>query len=803
MAKSNNNKKQSYSFEIPEDFVEKYDNNELYSTIRDNKKIYALTTFARAVPYYKDGLIEAYRRSLYDMIDKKIRFKSKTVKSALIVGDIIGRFHPHGDQSAYQSIVTLSQPWTNNYPLIYGQGNWGNVLGKPAAHYRYTECKTSEFFDDVCEDIKEEYVDFIPNFDNSCKEIAYIPFKVPIILVNGSYGIADSYMTSILPHNLNDVIDLCEKFIANKQIRNEVLVDGFYPDFPNYGIILNKNEIEMAYKFNTPGNVKMKATLDVDRIANRIIIKDLPYNMTEADVLNTIKGYHDKQHAVLSKILNVIDIKVNRDDKMHIEFEVLFDKSANILEVARDLEKLCLSKTIPISNIMYDNEYVEKVSIKDIVSAWYDTLYSTKLRKINYHQSILTTEIHVLEGKFKIYDYIDPIVEYAKKSKSANDFINHLTSKYGLTPIQANAIIDMRIQQLNATSKEEILRKIEDNKRKIAELDEKAKHIDDEIISDMEKIRTKYGRPRRTVILEDHEVNVSATSIPMSNGAILWSRNQYAIFDVNNIINSKSLMNGVKTLKIDGKNVKEIVGCHNVKEDLIGILVFMKDGTAKRINVSDIVGINNWISLGDEPIIDAIIPIHKDNDKYIFISNNNKIKIASVESFSKQSVSTGNVKLVQRLDTSKDSCLIMTETGNYHLIQIKDIPELGRTAAGVNINLPENEKISMIQIERFSDECGLASIVDNEGYSYLMKIEQELLEDTNRVNKPKHNFELKSDLKLVEINLINIKDKDCKCVLIGKNSTSQITMQNIRSSDMTKIPKKVPVTTLGVVTFKL
>ena len=132
-------------------------------------------------------------------------------------------------------------------------------------------------------------------------------------------------------------------------------------------------------------------------------------------------------------------------------------------------------------------------------------------------------------------------------------------------------------------------------------------------------------------------------------------------------------MNGVKTLKVDGKNVKEIVGCHNVKEDLIGILVFMKDGTAKRINVSDIVGINNWISLGDEPIIDAIIPIHKDNDKYIFISNNNKIKIASVESFSKQSVSTGNVKLVQRLDASKDSCLIMTETGKYHLIQIKDI----------------------------------------------------------------------------------------------------------------------------------
>ena len=798
-----NQKKNTFSFDIPEDFVEKHDEIELYKSIRDNKKIYALTTFARAVPYYKDGLIEAYRRALFDMISKKIRSTSKTVKSALIVGDIIGRFHPHGDQSAYQSIVTLSQPWTNNYPLVYGLGNWGNVLGNSAAHYRYTECRPSEFFDDVCEDIKEEYVDFIPNFDNSCKEVAYIPFKIPIILVNGSYGIADSYMTSMLPHNLNDVVNICEKYIKNKQIRNEVLVDGFFPDFPNYGIILNKNEIEMAYKFNTPANVKMKATMEVDRINNTILIKDLPYNMTGADVKNTIKAYCDKQHAILSKILNIIDIKTKRDNEVHIDFEVLFDKSANILEIARDLEKLVLSKTIPISQIMYNNEYVNKVSIKDIIAYWYDTLYTTKLRKISYHQSVYTNEIHILEGKYKIYDYIDPIVEYAKKSESEADFINYLTTKYELTSIQAKAIINMRIQQLNKTSKEEILKNIEDDRRKIDELDEKSKHIDDEIISDLEKIKAKYGRPRRTVILEDHEVNVTVTSIPMSNGAILWSRNQYAIFDINNLINGKSLMNGVKSVKVDGKNVKEIVGCHNIKNDIIGILIFMKDGTAKRINVSDIVGINNWISISDEPVIDAVIPIYNDTDKFIAISDTNKIKISSVESFGKQSISTGNVKIVQSLDNSKDSCLITTESGKYHLIKISDIPELGRNAAGVILNVPDNEKLSMIQIERFTDDTGICTIVDNDGYSYIMKTEQDLLEDTNRANKAKSLFELDSNYKLMNINPVNTKDKDHKCILIGKNSISQISMQNIRSSDITKVPKKVPVSTLGIVTFKL
>jgi DNA gyrase/topoisomerase IV subunit A len=229
----------------------------------------------------------------------------------------------------------------------------------------------------------------------------------------------------------------------------------------------------------------------------------------------------------------------------------------------------------------------------------------------------------------------------------------------------------------------------------------------------------------------------------------------------------------------------------------------MKDGTAKRVAVSDIVGINNWISVGDEPVIDAIIPIHKDDDKFISISDSNKIKISSVESFGKQNVSTGRVKIVQRLDDSKDTCLITTELGKYHMISIKDIPELGRTAAGVMLNVPENEKISMIQIERFTDESGLCTIVDNEGYSYIMKAEQDLLEDTNRANKPKRLFDLSSDYKLTEVNLINTKEKDCKCVLIGKNSSSQITMQNIRSSDIVRVPKKVPVSTIGLVTYKL
>lgn len=797
--------KSEFAFNIPDDFVENFDNSEIHRTIRDNKKIYALTTFGRAIPYYKDGLIEAYRRALYDMIDKNIRFKNKTVKSALIVGDIIGRFHPHGDAAAYQSIVTLTQPWTNNYPLIYGgDSNFGNVLGNPAAAYRYTECKTSEFFDDVCEEIKEEYVDFMPNFDDSAKEICYIPFKVPVLLVNGSYGIADSYMTSILPHNLNDVIDICEKYIANKQIRNEILVDGFYPDCPNYGIITNRNEIERCYKLGTPANVKMKATMEVNREENKIIIKDLPYGMTEADVITTLKGYYEKNHAVLSKVLNIIDMKTTRNGEMFIEFEVLFDKNANILEVAKDLERFCLSKTVPISMINFDGKFVKRVSIKDLIANWYDTLYTTKHRKLGYQTSLLVNEIHILEGKLKIYDHIDEIVEYAKKSKSDKDFMEYLSKKYGLTLIQSKAIINMRIQQLNATSKDEIIAQIAENRRKIEELDERVMHIDDEIVADLEKLRKKYGRPRRTVILEESESSSkNITSIPMSNGMILWTNNQYAVFDLNAVLNGKSLINGVKTCKVNGRNVKEIIGGHNVYKDLIAILIFNKDGTAKRVNVSDLVGINNWISVSDEPTIVGVIPIYSEDDKFICISDQNKIKISSVADFnSKQSIKAGVMKCVQRVDSTKDSCFILCESGRYHYIHTADIPELGRTASGVILNIPDNENISMIQMEQFTDDIGIASITDAEGYTYIIKIEQELLEETNRANKAKKLMDL-SGYTFTNVCEVNIKDKDAKCVLIGKNSTSQVNMSNIRSGDLARIPKKVPISIVGLVTYKI
>lgn len=792
------------NFEVPEGYEEKYYEAELYSTVRDDKTIYALTTFPRVVPYYKDGLIEIYRKALWDMYNSKLMWvdQNHVVKSATIVGDIIGKWHPHGDVSAYQAMVTLAQDYNNNEPLIYGAGNWGNILGDGAAANRYTECCLSEFFSDIVEEIRPEIVDFVPNFDGRFMEPAYIPFKIPVLLVNGSYGIADSYITSIPCHNVGDVVDICIKYINNKKIRNEVLVDGFYPDFPNYGIITNRIEVEKFYKMDIPGNIKMKGHIYIDRVNNRIIIEDLPYNVTMKDIKAVIKTQHEKKHAVLSKVNDVIEIKEIKNDEFHIKFEVIFDKNANIVEIANWIDKLCTSKTIPMSFITYDGKFVHRCNVKMIIENWYNTLYTTKIRRINYQSSIYNHKKHILEGMVVVYDHLDGVIEAAKKM-TKQELIKHLSSKLNLTDIQSDAISNMTISQLNNVSRDAIMQSIKEYEEKIKALDNEIFLIDQHIIDDLNKIKAKYNRPRRTEIMDLDEIskNADESSIAISNGSLLWSHNQYAVFDLQNLVNGKTLMNGLKTIKIDGKNVKEILGCHNISTDIIGIIVFTTDGCVKRINISDI-SMNNWVNFSEEPIISAMVPIFTEEDKLIIYTTEGKIKVIESNQITKNSSKIGEIVCVQVVDKTKDYVVFVNEKGKYHMIKISDIPLIGKSAGGVLLNI-ESTNVYMTQIEKDSDDTLIASLKDQDGVSYIMKRTQDEITETNRANKPKMLINVGDDVIITNVNHIDIRNKEGKCVMIGPYSSAQISIQNIRTSDMTKIAKRIPVNTLGIVTYNL
>lgn len=777
---------------------------EFYKVIRDDKKIYALTTFKRAIPYFKDGLILVYRRILFDMLKSKYTYDGETHKSAKVVGDIIGNLHPHGDASVYNAIVTQSQPWTNNYPLVYGQGNWGNVLGDSAAAYRYTECKLSKFFGDIIEDISPTVVNYEPNFDNSTKEVEYLPFKIPILLLNGSYGIAESYITSVPPHNLIDLANLCERYIRNRNIPNDVLVDGFYPDCPYYGIVTNKSELERVYKYGEPGNMKMKSNLEIDRVNNKIIIKDLPYGMTRKNITDVLRKKNAEKDPIMSKVLDLINIKTKKDDgSNYIEFEVVFDKNSNILEIAKNIERFCTTKTIPLNFILNYGDYVKNVNIKEIVAQWYNILSSTKLRKYSSQISTIQTRKYTLEGVLAIYDYIDDVIKYIKTSESKAQIIEYLSTRYKLSNIQAKAISEMQLYTLSRVSKDSLIQNIKDLNDKIIMLNEKLNLVDIEIIDDLEFLKQKYGRPRRTLVIDEDKTNENKKIIPMSNGSLLYSHNQYAIFDIQNIVNGKTLMNGLKTVKIDGKNVKEICGCNNITSDIIGILLFTTDGKVRRIEATDIIDLNNWIPMDSEDVmIKNIIPVTSNDEKLIVITKDNKIKITPIDSIGKMAVNFGDFKVLEKLEESTTDIFMITESGKYQLLNIQNIPELSRTASGNMISTDE-ENIYICQVIYPSDYDFICTVKDSEMYNYILRIELSKLEESNRNNKFKSLINLGDGFKVTNVNKIDMKRKESKCIMIGKYSSSQLSIQTIKSNDMLSIPKRVPVETIGVVQYEL
>lgn len=791
--------KEEQTFNLESNFEPK----EFYSTIRDCKKVYASTTFDRAIPSNKDGLTEVYRRIIFTMYDSKLLNSANTRKSATIVGDVMGKYHPHGDAAIYNAMVTLAGDWNNNEPVIHGKGNWGNVLGDPAAHYRYTECKLSKFICDIVEEISPNFVNYIPNYDNTCKEAEYIPFKIPYVLINGMYGIAESYVSSFPCHNIGDVADICIKYVNNKSIPNDELVDGFFPDFPNYGIITNKSEIESAYKYGNVANIKMKGTLEIDRENKKIYIRDLPYKMRLSDISSVLIKKTEEKHAVLSKITNVIKVDPTpvRDGEEHIEFEVIFDNNSNILEIARDFEKFCVTKTIPLNFILnYGNVMIRTCNIKEIVENWYHTLYTTKHRKYGYYSTNNKTKEHILEGLLTVYDNIDEIINFIKKAEDTKEIIEWLMKKFKLSQVQAEAISSMQLKSLSRVSKDTLIDNINKLKEAIKELDDKIFHIDDEIIEDLLKIKSRYARPRRTVVVDLNEENESRTSIPISNGMLVYSHNQYAIFDTQSIVNGKTIMNGLKSFKIDGRNVKEIVGTHNIRDDIIALIVVNISGIAKRIEICDIISTNNWIPYGEEIL--AMVPVYSESDKIIALSDKNKIRIFSADQISRQKSNIGKIKFMRILEPGKDDVLFLSENGKYHCIKLAEIPELGKNAAGVILNLPDNDKISMLQINNHSEEESVVvTVLDKEtDESFIIRFNCAEFDITNRANKGRTLINLEG-YRFGNCNIVNIKQKDSKCALIGRYSTSQISIGNLKSCESGIDTKKVPVETIGILQY--
>ena len=456
---------------------------------------------SRALPDVRDGLKPVQRRVLFGMDGLGLSFGGQTKKSARIVGEVLGKFHPHGDSSVYDAMARLAQNWNQRYPLVYGQGNFGSMDGDPVAAMRYTEAKLAKMTEDVLGDLDKDTVDMQLNFDDSLEEPTVLPTKLPLLLLNGSAGIAVGMATNMAPHNLGECCDAICAYIDNPDITVDGLMEHIKgPDFPTGGIIMGRQGIIDAYTTGR-GKVVVRSRTEIEESDNgreTIVVTEVPYMVNKADMIARIgEMVRDK------KIEGISDIK-ELTSREGIRIEILVKKEANANVVLNTLFKYtALQSSFAINNVALVNGRPRTLSLKEMIANFVDFRHEVVVRRTKFELDKALKRAHILEGLLKAIDVIDEIIAIIKRSKTIDDAKAELISTFGFSDIQATAIVEMRLRQLTGMEKEKLQAEYEDLEKFIARCKEILASVDEQLAivkQESMDIKARYGDPRRTEI---------------------------------------------------------------------------------------------------------------------------------------------------------------------------------------------------------------------------------------------------------------------------------------------------------------
>ena len=456
---------------------------------------------SRALPDARDGLKPVQRRVLFGMDGLGLSYSGQTKKSARIVGEVLGKFHPHGDSSVYDAMARLAQPWNQRYPLVWGQGNFGSMDGDPVAAMRYTEAKLDKMADDVLGDLDKDTVDFTLNFDDTIMEPTVLPTKAPLLLLNGSAGIAVGMATNMAPHNLAECCDAICAYIDNPDIDVEGLMEHIKgPDFPTGGIVMGRQGIVDAYTTGR-GRVVLRAKAEIEedeRGHQVIVVTEIPYMVNKAEMIARIgEMIRDK------KIEGISDIKeLSNREGIRIEFIVKKDANANV--VLNTLYKYtALQSSFAFNNVALVGGRPRTLSLKDMLKVFVDFRHEVVVRRTRFELDKAKKRAHIVEGLLKAIDVIDDIVQIIKHSKSVDDAKAELIARFGFSEDQASAIVDMRLRQLTGLEKEKLQDEFDKLQAFIAECEEILGSEEKQLAivkAESIALKEKYGDPRRTEI---------------------------------------------------------------------------------------------------------------------------------------------------------------------------------------------------------------------------------------------------------------------------------------------------------------
>lgn len=461
---------------------------------------------SRALPDVRDGLKPVQRRVLFGMDGLGLSYGGQTKKSARIVGEVLGKFHPHGDSSVYDAMARLAQDWNQRYPMVWGQGNFGSMDGDPVAAMRYTEAKLAKMAEDVLADLDKNTVDMAPNFDDSLEEPTVLPTKFPLLLLNGSSGIAVGMATNMAPHNLGECCDAICAFIDNPDIDTEGLMKHIQgPDFPTGGIIMGRQGIIDAYNTGR-GRVVVRAKTEIEETESGrevIVVTEIPYMINKSDMIKRIgEMVEDK------KIDGIADIKeLTSREGIRIEFLVKKDANANV--VLNTLFKYtALQSSFAINNVALVGGRPRTLSLKEMIAEFVDFRHEVVVRRTRFELDKALKRAHILEGLLKAIDVIDEIIAIIKRSRSIDEAKSELMSTFGFTEIQATAIVEMRLKQLTGMEKEKLQAEYEELEKFIARCNEILASESEQLAivkAETMAMKDKYGDPRRTEITMSEE----------------------------------------------------------------------------------------------------------------------------------------------------------------------------------------------------------------------------------------------------------------------------------------------------------